>query len=274
MLMLEKLYDNIDNILGVVTNAAKAVMEIYKTKIEVGIKPDATPVTNADIISHDIICQGLLSLFPEIPIVSEESEISIKSPPNTDFFWLLDPIDGTKNFIAKYDAGFSINLGFIDRGVPVFGVLCLPALGELYYTLRGNVFKLCDNFCVNKIIPKMLAETSMLNLIVSSRSSDLEIDRFLKAFDNYNKKVMVIPSAIKYCYFLQTQSSIIAYFVKTYEWDSAAGHALLNTFGAKVLCKTGNELKYGKPGFKNNVMMCIHSNMYDAATVHSLLELL
>ena len=263
----------IGEIIAIVMAASEAVMDIYNSDIKVITKKDGTPVTNADLKSDEIITTGLKNLFPEIFMISEEGyekdPESFNSIPNV--FWLLDPVDGTKNFINKQDDGFSINLGLIVDSKPVFGILCMPGLNETYYSHQGKVCKISKNGAVVMLKDNMSEE---LCVLISPRTKDDDVQKLISVLSSYERKVLKIPSAVKYCQMLENRNSMIPYFAKTYEWDTAAGHALLNTLGAGILTRDGQELQYGKVSFANPHVVCAYKGMLSDSVLSAILRLL
>lgn len=245
---MDKFYDYKSNIQDVMVDAGRSIMAHRENGFEVVKKPDGSPVTNADGEAEKIIISSLKKLYPNIPIVSEET--SVPDVRGEDRFWLLDPLDGTREFIKGTD-DFTINLGLIENGVPVFGMVYLPATQDMYYGGKGIGTYLNDNPI--SIRPYDVDQ----GLCVVGRKSHPFKDafekrrKFLKGHkvDSY----VVRGSSLKFCMVADGQAHIYPRFVPTYEWDTAAAHAILLEAGGDILdFETRERLQYGK--FENNYL--------------------
>ena len=137
--MLEQI--DIEDIKNIAIKAGEAIMEIYKKDFTIKYKDDNSPLTEADIVANEIICQELQELYPNIPIISEENkQTDYEVRKNWEYYWCIDPIDGTKEFIKKNDE-FTVNIALIYKNAPIFGVVYAPALGELYWADGKNAYK-------------------------------------------------------------------------------------------------------------------------------------
>lgn len=224
-----KLISPISNILK---NASKLILDIYKNKdaIQSSLKEDDSPITKADKDAHLLITKELSKKFPLIPIISEEGH---DENVNSDIFWLVDPLDGTKEFINQSD-DFTINIALIDKQEPVFGAIFKPVTGELY--IGG---KNLPAFRVqNKVKNYLKTESNERVCIVSqsrSHSGEREnefINSLSKKFDT--NKVIKAGSSIKICLVAEGKSHIYPRFGDVYQWDIAAGHAILIASGGEI----------------------------------------
>ena len=232
-----------------VIKAGHEILKIYNKPFGQKLKSDNSPVTKADLISNDIICSGLKKLCPKVQIVSEEN---INKPViKSSLFWLVDPLDGTKEFIKKNDE-FTVNIGLIKNEKPIYGIIYMPVSKEIYFTENKSSYygKVGANYKLvkkNKIKIKKRSK----NILALSRShlkkADLEI--ILKRF-NANK-IIQSGSSIKMCYIAHGKANIYPRLGTTMEWDIAAGDAILRNAGGKIKTLNGKILKYGKKGFKN-----------------------
>ena len=226
--------------------AGKEILKIYKKPFKKKIKADNSPVTEADIAANNIICERLGKLTPNLPIVSEEND---NRPRNLDLFWLVDPLDGTKEFIKK-NGEFTVNIALIKNKKPVFGIIFKPVTRDLYYTDEKFSYysKLNKN---NNLIKKnkIKIKKRKLNILTLSRSYSRNNDRILKKF-NANK-IIHSGSSIKLCFIADGTANIYPRLGTTMEWDIAAGDAILRKAGGRIKTLDGKILKYGKKNFKN-----------------------
>lgn len=239
--------------------AADAIMAHYKTDAEIVDKSDGSPLTKADLASHQIICQGLSKLTPDIPIISEESASPTQSQ-NHSIFWLVDPLDGTKEFINQ-NGEFTVNIALIKDGNPVMGFVCCPALSTLYYGIVGEgAFKSQRDQPSQPI--QICAGSNDGLIIVGSRShgNDEAMEQFLEG-----KKVKSLVSAgssLKFCLVAEGKAHVYPRLGRTMEWDTAAGHAVLMAAGGQVSNMDSSPLVYGKPGLDNQHFVATSINLW------------
>ena len=228
-------------------SAGKEILKIYRKPFKKKYKSDKSPITAADIAANNIICQGLENLTPCIPIISEENDIR---PRNLDLFWLVDPLDGTKEFIKK-NGEFTVNIALIKNKKPVFGIIFKPVSRDLYFTDQKFSYysKLDKNYKQLKKI-KLKTKKRKINILTLSRSHSRNTDLILKKFKA--DKIVQSGSSIKLCFIADGTANIYPRFGKTMEWDIAAGDAILRKAGGKIKTLDGKILKYGKKDFKNS----------------------
>ena len=224
--------------------AGKKILDIYSRKFKIFRKKDLSPVTIADLESEKTIIKGLKKIFSKPVIFSEET--NYKSKNKLKNFWLVDPLDGTKEFI-KRNGEFTVNIAFIKNKKPVFGIIYAPILKKTYVGTIKNTYKIINQKNFKKIVPKKKSNKTMI--ISRSHSSKNESEKLKKKYNI--KKVLFLGSSLKFCYIAEGIAQIYPRNGTTYEWDTAAGHAIINGVGGKVETKKGTELKYGKKDFKN-----------------------
>ena len=228
----------------------EAAMRVYADPFEVTQKTDATPVTEADLASERVIVEMLTRAFPDIPVVSEETvpEAGFESPAAR--FWLVDPLDGTKEFVAR-NGEFSVLIGLIEDGSPVLGVVHGPAVG-LTYTAHGPGTAMRRR--AGGAFEPIRARTPASNGIVVMHSRSHENRRRLAEYFQTRKVLerMMCGSALKFGVLAAGDADFYPRFGTTMEWDTAAGQAVLEAAGGKVLDLSGGRLGYGKPGLKND----------------------
>lgn len=234
----------LDEVITAAREAAEAVLDVYATDFEARTKEDGSPVTEADERAQEIILGHLGS---DLPIIAEE-DASAGSEPPTGSFWLVDPLDGTKEFLSR-NGEFTINIARIEEGVPVLGVVLAPALGRLFAAEPGQRPFVEDKSGRREISVRDIPPEGAT--IVSSRShGDAEaLDRFTA--DRPVAASVSAGSSLKFCLVAEGQADIYPRFGRTMEWDTAAGHAVVLAAGGRVTDLSGTPLLYGKPGFEN-----------------------
>ena len=228
----------------------EAAMRVYADPFEVTQKSDATPVTEADLASERVIVAMLTAAYPDIPVVSEETvpEGGFESPAAR--FWLVDPLDGTKEFVAR-NGEFSVLIALIEDGRPVLGVVHGPAVG-LTYTAHGpgTAMRQREGGVFEPIRARAPAPDGVV--VVHSRSHE-NSRRLAEYFQNrLVLDRLKCGSALKFGVIAAGDADFYPRFGTTMEWDTAAGQAVLEAAGGQVLDLTGAPLGYGKPGLKND----------------------
>lgn len=235
---LEKL---IEPIAAVAVDAGQAILEVYATDFDVQSKDDDSPLTQADLAAHRCIVATLSELTPDIPIISEESGLpSFEERGQWDQYWLIDPLDGTKEFVNRNDE-FTVNIAFIESHRPVLGVVHVPVQGKTYIGCKGHGAELRDG---DSRTPIHVAATSSQPVrIVGSRSHrGSSLDTFL---DKLGKSEMIpMGSSLKFCVIAEGKADIYPRLGPTSEWDTAAAQAVVEQAGGKVLQLDGQRLSY------------------------------
>ena len=231
------------------TKASKVINDIYSTNFETELKSDNTPITKADIESNKIILKILRKQFPSIPIISEEEKYNKNRVYNE--FILIDPLDGTKEFINK-NGEFTVNIALIQNKIPKLGVVQLPTSGIQYFSDGTESFKINKN----KKKKLIIKQTKNFTIACSKSHLDNQILRFLDLIGNKHK-ILRKGSSLKFCLVAESKASIYIRFGKTMEWDIAAGHSILRTSGGHVknLNYKSNEIKYGKKNLQNSAFI-------------------
>ena len=234
----------------IAVDAGKEILKIYNKPFTSKMKKDKSRVTKADLIANDLICKRLQSINPKIQIISEEGKK--KFSKKTNIFWLVDPLDGTKEFIKK-NGEFTVNIALIKNCRPIYGVIYLPVKKEIYFTQNKSAyFSIIDhkNFYKSKKKIKVKKRTGINNrVLLLSRSYSRNIELSKKHFKT--DKAIFSGSSIKFCLIASGKGNIYPRLGTTMEWDTAAGHAILNAAGGSVTTLDRKVLKYGKKEFKN-----------------------
>jgi len=216
---------DIQNIVTIAKEAGNAIMQIYKQDFEVEYKQDSSPLTLADKEANNIIEDGLNKLSVNFPILSEEGDdIPYEDRKHWEYFWLIDPLDGTKEFAKKNDE-FTVNIALIHKDTPVLGVVYAPALDICYWAKQGE-----GAFKDGQRLPIKTVNQRNTYKIVASRShmSD-ETQAFIDAIDTSKEKELIsIGSSLKICLVAEGEADIYPRLGPTMEWDTGAAHAIVN----------------------------------------------
>ena len=236
--------------------AGDAIMEVYdgQAPLDVSHKSDDSPVTAADLAAHRIILQGLQALTPEVPVLSEEDPPGWEVRQQWQRYWLVDPLDGTKEFL-KRNGEFTVNIALIEQGKPVLGVVYAPALGVIYAAAEGKAWKEENG---NRM--QIQAADARPPLVVISRShaaSDEELKEYLNQLGEH--QTTAIGSSLKFCLVAEGKAQLYPRFGPTNIWDTGAGHAVAIAAGAHVHDWNGKTLDYApresflNPGFRVSI---------------------
>ena len=236
---------------GLILSALKAgaeIWRIFEAGFEVEVKSDASPVTIADRAAEAIILEAILRLSPDIPVVAEEEAAAGRTPEVGDRFFLVDPLDGTKEFVRK-GTDFTVNIGLIEDAAPTLGVIYAPARNELY---AGDV-KTGLAWWSRDGAPRMALKCRAPQTpptALASKSHDVPAtEAYLKAVGCGER--ISVGSSLKFCLLARGDADIYPRPSPTMEWDTAAGHAILLAAGGKAFAPSGEPLRYGKPDFFN-----------------------
>jgi 3'(2'), 5'-bisphosphate nucleotidase len=241
----------LDDVIAIAREAGDKTLEFYRTDLDVEKKEDKSPVTEADHAADAIIVPALEKLTPDIPVVSEERVEREGRAPDISGgrFWLVDPLDGTREFINRRDE-FTVNIGLIVDTRPVLGVLGVPAYDRLYAAAGPGTAVRYDGDGPAKPIQARKAPAEGIIVSASrSHANKEELDHYLA--DKTVTEYITAGSALKFCLVAEGRADLYPRFGTTMEWDTAAGHAIVNAAGGSVLMLDGKELRYAKPSFRN-----------------------
>lgn len=236
--------------------AGEAIMEYYETNHPVEYKEDNSPLTAADRAAHDIIIKGLREKYRDIPCISEEGNVpSYDERKDWQYFWLVDPLDGTKEFIGKR-GDFTVNIALINGDGPEVGVIYVPAKGLLYYASKdGGAWKAEDGQEAAGISVRKTGSSDGLIVVGSRLHSSQEEERFVSNLRIKEKKSF--GSSLKFCAIAEGAADIYPRFNPTMEWDTAAGQCIVEVAGGTVVDKSGKRLTCNKHSLKNeNFIAC------------------
>jgi len=243
---------NYADVIALARKAGAAVLEIYhRSDYTVVEKSDTSPLTEADLAANEILVHGLQHLTsPSIPIISEELELpNLEERKTWDRFWLIDPIDGTREFIER-SGDFTINLALIEQGQPVFGLIYAPVTDECFYGGDGKAFVKIGNEPAVKLKPtsvlKRLREQQNLRILSSKRHGTEEVSRLSENLGERlgNVQKVAVGSSLKLAYVAAGQGELYPRFGNVSEWDIAAGHAILKAVGGDILNRQFEPIHY------------------------------
>ncbi|GAB4069301.1 3'(2'),5'-bisphosphate nucleotidase CysQ [Ancylobacter sonchi] len=225
--------------------AGRVVMDVYATEFTVSEKGDRSPVTEADQRAEAVILEGLQDLAPEIPVVAEEEFAAGRVPEIGGRFFLVDPLDGTREFLAR-NGEFTVNIALVENGVPTVGVVHAPALGLLYAGRPGHVFKAkAEGERLGSETPIAVRRAPATLQVVGSRShGSPQTAEWLQRFPEHS--FVSAGSSLKFCLLAEGVADLYPRHGRTMEWDTAAGDAILRAAGGAVLTFDGAPLRYGK----------------------------
>jgi len=247
---IKNIEKTIKNLTDVFYKAGKISIELRNKGLIKHIKNDKTPVTNGDIEVNNIILANLKKITPNLPIVSEEN--SENKNLKLDTFWLVDPIDGTYDYINNGDE-FTINAGLIINKSVAAGIIYAPAKNRMFYTfgndisyeLNNDVEKVLNNKKIDKDNIKAVSYSNNLNSDILELHKKLNVKEYVK-----------MKSSIKFCVVATGEYQVYVADARASEWDIAAGHAILKNSGGIITDFHGKEILYGKTGFKNPSIIC------------------
>ena len=215
------------------------------------IKSDNTPVSNGDLEVNNLILKVISKITPEIPIISEES-LENKDKSDLKNFWLIDPIDGTYDYINNLEE-FTINAGLIIDNKPVAGLINAPAKKRMFYSYgEGNAYELFNGKTSN-LSNSITKNNETITFISYSNKIKPEIQKIYNELGV--KENIRMKSSLKFCVVATGEYDGYVAEPRAYEWDIAAGHAILNHSGGQVTDFNGNEILYGKPDLKNTSLI-------------------
>jgi 3'(2'), 5'-bisphosphate nucleotidase len=234
--------------------AGNKIMEIYaEDDLDLRSKDDNSPVTRADIAADTLIWDGLNAAFPEVAVVTEEKSSSHRTQAST--FFIVDPLDGTKEFIHRR-GDFTVNIALVEDGVPVLGVVFAPAKGRLFYTdgtggaVEEGGAHLAETSGPTQTLSVARPQEGGLAVVASKSHRDAATDAYISRYDVADFKSA--GSSLKFCLVASGEAHLYPRLGRTMEWDTAAGDAVLRAAGGQVVRFDDHEvLTYGKPGYEN-----------------------
>ena len=247
----------VEKLISTFLNAGKISLEMRKKGLIKKIKPDNTPVSNGDLEVNRIITEKIIEITPEIPIISEETTDN-KSLKELKDFWLVDPIDGTYDYINNLDE-FTINAGLIINKIPVAGLIYAPAKDRMFYSYGDDLaFELKNNDLIKLNCSKNFNKNE-IKFVSYSNKINSEIEKIHKKLKV--KKYVRMKSSLKFCVIAAGEYDGYVAEPRACEWDIAAGHAIAKHAGCNVTDFHGKEILYGKKDFKNSSLILKSKNI-------------
>lgn len=230
-------------LLAICQRAGAAIMDVYRSDFDVQHKDDESPLTEADLAAHRIIKTGLASLAPELPLLSEEgSETPYEQRRHWDSYWLVDPLDGTREFVKK-NGEFTVNIALMQEHAPIAGVVYAPALEKSYFAgPEGGAKKQIGNEAPQAIRVRKISDADTPRVLLSRSHGNERQAQFLERLGDYTP--MSVGSSLKFCLIAEGEADFYPRLGPTSEWDTAAGQAVLNRAGGKVTQTDFTPLRY------------------------------
>ncbi len=233
--------------------AGAAILDVRAQGFDVRRKTDASPVTVADTAAEAIIVAGLREAAPGIPVIAEEEVANGRVAAPSREYWLVDPLDGTREFAAGHDE-FAVNIGLVREGRAHLGVVGVPALGELFGGIVGQGAFKRDAAGERAVRARMRPPEGLVVLASRYHANNARLDAFLAG--RHVARVVNFGSSVKFCRLAEGVADLYPRFGRTMEWDTAAPQAVLEAAGGTVRTLEGEDLRYGKPGWENPHFVC------------------
>lgn len=262
------------DVINIALKAGEEILEVYEGNISVDYKEDRTPLTEADRRSYRVIMKGLQDLTPDIPVLSEEGkDIPYEERKNWRKFWLVDPIDGTKEFTKKNDE-FTVNIALIEDREPVAGVVYAPAKNLLFFAIKGEgAYKIKVNCSsLDKISIKRAERLPLyrnnsfqkpLRVVASRSHMNEETKVFIEKLKSKVGEIetLSIGSSLKFCLVAEGKADIYPRLGPTMEWDTAAAHIIATESGCQVKTLSGEPLRYNKEDLRNPYFVVVREEV-------------
>jgi 3'(2'), 5'-bisphosphate nucleotidase len=254
----------IKQVMEIARKAGDVILDIYQKDFTVEYKDDKSPLTEADKLSNEVIIAGLKELTPDISIISEENKLTDYSiRKNWDQCWLVDPIDGTKEFIKK-NGEFTVNIAMIQQGEPVLSVLFVPAQDKMYHAEKDKGAFLVEQHKERKLNIRNLAVDGILKIVGSRSHQTPALLEYVEQQKQYfsNVEFVAAGSSIKFCLIAEGKADVYPRLGPTMEWDTAAGQLIATEAGAQVLIwNTLLSLTYNRENLLNPDFIVKHPDL-------------
>ncbi|WP_019616571.1 3'(2'),5'-bisphosphate nucleotidase CysQ [Psychromonas ossibalaenae] len=232
----------VEGICKIARTAGEKILDIYQRDFDIHIKADSSPLTEADLAAHQIIAAGLAELTPDIPVLSEEdADIDWSVRQTWKQFWLVDPLDGTKEFINR-NGEFTVNIALIEEGRPALAVVYAPVLGKLYFTDKQHAYlTTAEKANIRLQVEK---PTDTLKVVGSRSHPSPDLAEYLQKLGKH--EMVAVGSSLKFCLIAEGSANIYPRLGPTMEWDTGAGHCVAEKAGAVVCNLDGQALRYNQ----------------------------
>lgn len=244
-----------EEICRLAAEAGQRIMRVYGGEVSVTLKKDASPLTEADRVSHEFLLDHLTALRPGVPVISEEShEAASDRPALESSYWLVDPLDGTKEFLKRTNE-FTVNVALIEAGQSRLGVVHAPALNLTYYAGQGLGAWRKEEGLPPRRIQTRPAPASSLAVVASKDHAGPLVTAMLARLTEPTLRSM--GSSLKFCLVAEGKADIYLRDLPTMEWDTAAAQGIVEVAGGSVCALDGRPLRYGKPGLRNPAIITV-----------------
>lgn len=243
-----------DSLMAIAKEAGAAILSVYEKDFEVEYKDDRSPLTEADRLSHERIVEGLAALDASIPVLSEEGkDIPYEERVNWQRFWLVDPLDGTKEFV-KRNGEFTVNIALIEQGYPVLGVIYVPVTDVLYYGEAGKEAVKIASGSMPQTLAVRKPESGAITIVESRSHPSPELESFMSELQQKYSSIDRISkgSSLKFCAVAEGSAHLYPRMGPTMEWDTAAGQAIVEAAGGSVKWLNGERVHYNKEILRND----------------------
>lgn len=231
-------------IANIARKASDAILQVYEVDFKVGTKDDESPVTHADLASHELIVNSLRSLTPEVPVLSEESsEIPVATRSAWTEYWLVDPLDGTKEFVSR-NGEFTVNIALISNHKPVLGIVHVPVDGRSYRGVVGDGATLTQGDQPPADIRVRIPHAEPVVIVGSRSHANPKLLEYLQALEDY--QFVSMGSSLKLCLVAEGKADFYPRLGPTFEWDTAASQAVVCAAGGQVVKLDGAPLEYNR----------------------------
>lgn len=243
----------LQDLVEIARSAGTAIMGVYKTlcadgDVHVAYKQGASPVSQADLLAHAVIGRGLAALDPVLPVVSEEDAASLAHRLPSRRYWLVDPLDGTREFLNRSDE-FTVNIALIENGIATAGVIVAPALGQTYWAAAGEGAWAAVGNGIARIEVSASPRSGPFHVTASKSHLDAATRDFIAKLGPCS--LIQAGSSLKFCRIAEGVADLYPRFGPTCEWDIAAGQAILEAAGGHVVTLDGAAMRYGKADVVN-----------------------
>jgi len=254
----------LDDVAAIATEAGLRILEVYNRGFTVELKDDNSPLTEADRAAHEVIAAHLTRLTPDIPILSEESaKIDYQERATWQRFWLVDPLDGTREFV-KRNGEFTVNIALVDNGQPRLGVVFVPVTGVCYLALHGRgAWK--QQHGKRRPIHVRSFRSGRATVVASRSHRGDAVDRFLARLEKREGgyETASLGSSLKLCLVAEGAADVYPRLGPTSEWDTAAAQCVVEAAGGRVTDLDGRPLRYNKPDILNPWFLVTGGGDYD-----------
>ena len=240
--------------------AGEAILEVYETEFEVQEKEDLSPLTEADLASQKIIVAGLKELTPDIPVLAEETgELPYDQRRGWERSWLVDPLDGTREFV-KRNGEFTVNIALVENRRPILGVVHAPVLGVSYWASRGNGAWRRDGSAEERISVAP-PDGSVLRLVMSRSHANEATQRFVERLEReYEVEAVSKGSALKMCLVAAGEAHVYPRTGPTMEWDVAAAQCVVEEAGGELVTFNGQPMRFNRPNLVNEQFLACYGD--------------